>query len=530
MAERNKYPGLFQGFIYIFLFVTGFAFAQVDQAELEQNQAPVVFINYEGPQSRIETRAQIRAIGYGLGLSARDGQTGAGNRYFVIHSVSPKDGDKLDSDIFGLGVDTGVDHIRNLRTIIQGYLEGAYNYSPGDAALLARYVTIYNAVYRGNGDYFGGRYKQAVVGYLSPEKAGISIRFDEWPGQTLMLIPLGPGGAGSLSAVNTSSLSDSSVVEEMRRQEDRGIEDRKEMVDLKEREASEAEQRAQVQREAIREEERRIAEERSQVNQERNETAGAREETRQELAQGTISPGQAEARNEEIDRREQANEEKSQELDKREDDLADRREEARQTEEFAEQKSEEAQQEREEIAKDQQEIIIEEASRPQIAEAGILGGRIEVQGSSVGRLLSLQPGSGTELKRSPLDTVNLRTVVMLDGRILAIAGENKGNGAIRLIEIDGSSLEMAKQGDVDILEGSPLWVQGNDLYAIALSGEGGSQSLYLARFDTGLKQLARSTVTVHPFASVIFQGDYLATQRTDGSPLLLKPADLSEYK
>ncbi|MDR1177162.1 MAG: hypothetical protein LBK83_17015 [Treponema sp.] len=532
MAERNKYPGLFQNFIYIFLFVTGLAFAQVDQAELEQNQDPVVFINYEGPQSRIETRAQIRTIGYGLGLSARNGQTstGAGNRYFVIHSVSPKDGDKLDSDIFGLGVDTGVDHIRNLRTIIQGYLEGAYDYSPEDAALLARYVTIYNAVYRGNQDYFGSRYKQAVVGYLSPEKAGISIRFDEWPGQTLMLIPLGPGGAGSLSAVNTSSLSDSSVVEEMRRQEDRGIEDRKEMVDLTEREASEAEQRAQVQREAIREEERRIAEERSQVNQERNETAGAREETRQELAQGTISPAQAEARNEEIDRREQANEEKSRELDTREENLAERREEAGQTEEFAEQKSEEAQQQREEIAKDQQEIIIEEASRPQTAEAGILGGRIEVQGSSVGRLLSLQPGSGAELKRSPLDTVNLRTVVMLDGKILAIAGENRGNGAIRLIEINGSSLEMVKQGDIDILEGSPLWVKGNDLYAIALGGEGGSQSLYLARFDTGLKQLARSTVTVNPFASVIFQGDYLATQRTDGSPLLLKPADLSEYK
>ncbi|MDR2608068.1 MAG: hypothetical protein LBC57_06720 [Treponema sp.] len=530
MAERNKYSGLFQNFIYIFFFVAGLAFAQVDQAELERNQAPVVFINYEGPQSRIETRAQIRSIGYGLGLSALNGRTGAGNRYFVIHSVSPKDGDKLDSDIFGLGVDTGVDHIRNLRTIIQGYLEGAYNYSPEDAALLARYVTIYNAVYRGNWDYFGGRYKQAVVGYLSPEKAGISIRFDEWPGQTLMLIPLGPGGAGSLSAVNTSSLSDSSVVEEMRRQEDRGIEDRKEMVDLKEREASEAEQRAQVQREAIREEERRITEERSQVNQERNQTAREREETRQELAQGTISPEQAEARNEEIDRREQAAEEKSQELDKREENLAGQREEARQTEEFAEQKSEEAQQEREEIAQDQQEIIIEEASRPQTAEAGILGGRIEVQGSSVGRLLSLQPGSGAELKRSPLDTVNLRTVVMLDGKILAIAGENKGNGAIRLIEINGSSLEMAKQGDTDILEGSPLWVNGNDLYAIALNREGGSQSLYLARFDTGLKQLARSTITVNPFASVIFQGEYLATQRTDGSPLLLKSSDLSEYK
>ncbi len=158
-------------FLYILFAIawTGFfaspLFAQVNQSELE-NLGPVEFINYEGPYSRIETRAQIRNIGYSLGQVIKDGtaRTGASGRYFVIHSVSEQDGFKLDADIFGLGPDVGVDHIRNLRLIIQGYLEAAYEYTERDAALIAEYVTIYNAVYRGDIGYFGSRYKNPGYG------------------------------------------------------------------------------------------------------------------------------------------------------------------------------------------------------------------------------------------------------------------------------------------------------------------------------------------------------------------------------
>jgi hypothetical protein len=133
------------------------AHAQLDQGELERNQAPVRFFNYEGPTAVFNTREQIRQIGVGLGSAVRTGRAGASNRYFVIHSVSAPDGNKLDADIFGLGADAGVDHIRNVRTMLQGYLQTAYNYSAADALLLAQYITVYNAVYRGNWDYFAGR-------------------------------------------------------------------------------------------------------------------------------------------------------------------------------------------------------------------------------------------------------------------------------------------------------------------------------------------------------------------------------------
>jgi hypothetical protein len=497
--------------------------AQVDSEELEKNQAPVTFINYEGPHARIETRAQIRNIGYGLGAAVKGGaRPGALSRYFVIHSVSAPDGDKLDADIFGLGVDTGVDHIRNLRLIIQGYLEGAYDYGERDAALLAEYITIYNAVYRGNWDYFSGRYKNPVIQNLIQERAGLSIRYDEWPGRTMMLIPLSSGKGGPLSTVDTSSLTNDRVTGELRKEDDRSVDQRRDMVDLKEREAGQAEQKATVQREAIREEEQRIAGEKADVNNERNEIARERQENRQDT-QKTGEERRQQDR--ELDRREEAADRKAADLDRREDELARQRQEVKETEEFAERKNAEAQREREGIAKDQQEIISREEGAA-VPVSGVLGASIENPDTSLGRLVKYNAADWSELKRSPLNTINVRTLSFFGDRIIAVAGENRGNGAIRLVEINGDSLEMIKQGDEDIHPGSLLWINGGSLYAITASGG----QLYLGRFNDQLVRQARSIVTVHPHATVLFQGNSLMTQRSDGSAAILNPADLTELK
>ncbi|MDR0386897.1 MAG: hypothetical protein LBH57_02550 [Treponema sp.] len=529
---------------------------QVDTEELSKGRSsPIFFINYEGPYARIETRSQIRNIGYVLGTTIRGGALRAGGlaRYFVIHSMSGPEDTKLDADIFGLGIDTGVDHIRNLRLIIQGYLEGAYAYSAQDAALLAEYITIYNAVFRGDWNYFSGRYKAPVTQNLESDKAGLSIRFDEWPGRTLMLFPLATGRAGSLSAVDTSSLSSPEVVNEMRKEDDMGIDSRRDMVDLKEREADEAEQRAALQREAIAEEENRLAQGREEVARQREEAARGREAVEQDRAEierereelradeaaGRADPEETRRREEELDRREaeadkQAEElgkqeaeadKQAEELDEQEEALAEKREEAEKTEQFAEQKAEEARQEREEIARDQQALIDRQDSRA-AQPAGILGVRLADAGSPLGRFVRVNPADGRELSASALNTVNVRTVISAAEKLFTVAGENKGNGAVRIVEINPDTLEMAKQGDDDIHPQSLLWVYGGKLYAIT-SQEG---SLYLARFNADLEREARSNVTIHPYATPVFQGDAVLVQRADGSPAVLNGGDLSERK
>jgi hypothetical protein len=508
--------------------------AQVNQEELEQNQAPVSFINYEGPHARIETRAQIRNIGYVLGQAVRGGNNSPGtrNRYFAIHVTDPGEEGRLRADIFGLGYDTGVDHIRNLRLILQGYLEGAYLYSAQDAALLAEYVTIYNAVYRGNWDYISSRYGEPVTGQVNREQAGLSIRFDEWPGQTLIIIPTGTGGAGSLSALDTSVISDSRVVEEFRKDEDRGIEQRQDMVDLKEREAEEAEQRAQEQRREAGAEQRQIDEERQRVEEERRqitqpeatpqpapEPSGQEqsrppeEQRREEEPPVTAEESPQQGREEELDRREE-------DLDRRQEAVDQKQEEARKNEELAEQKREEAREERESIAADQQALINEDVPRE---EEGIITTILNGPDSPLGRFVRIGQG-GKELRRSAVNTVNVRTVLSIDGKIIAIAGENRGSGAIRLIEVDGRTLEMKAQGEDDIHPQSLLWTNGPDIYAITVSGE----NAYLGRFNSALAQQARSQTPLHPLASLWFQDDLILTQRSDGSLLILNAQTLGE--
>jgi hypothetical protein len=557
-------------------------YAQVNEDELEQNQAPITFFNYEGPQARIETRDQIRNIGYALGEVIRGGAARAGtpDRYFVIHAVGPAEDSKLDADIFGLGYDTGVDHIRNLRLIIQGYLEAAYAYSAQDAALLAGYVTIYNAVYRADWEYITGRYKEPVIAELDPARAGLSIRFDEWPGQTMLLIPLGLGLPSSLSAVDTGVVSDPRVVEELRKDEDMGIEQRRDMVDLKEREADEAEQRAEDRRQEAAEEQRQIDQERQQLNEERRaqaageqpeqpagqsagqqeaerpgrpaeeagqpagqqeeeqpgrpaeeagQPAGQQEEEQpgqpaEEAGQPAGQqeaerPGQPEAgetaRDEELARREE-------ELDRRQAAVDEQREEARRDQELSEQRREEARAEREDIARDQQ-ILLNEEPR-QAGGTGLVTAVIENQTSPLGRIVRIDSATGEELERSALNTVNIRTVYNINGRYFAVAGENRGGGAIRLVEVDPESLEMITQGADDIHPQSLLWVSGADLYAVTVSGG----VPYLGRFNYQLTRLARSTAAVHPFAAVLFQDGFLLTQRQDGSALILDPGTLEE--
>jgi hypothetical protein len=515
---KSFYKALFMS--AVFSAAAGTGFAQIDQGELERNLAPVTFINYEGPHARIETREQIRQIGVGVGQVIRAGRAraGADNRYFVIHSVSDPEGDKLDADIFGLGAGTGVDHVRNLRFIIQGYLQEAYNYSARDAALLAEYITIYNAVYRGNWDYFTGRYKTPVIRNLNRQSAGLSVRYSEWPGRTLMLIPLGIGG---LSSIDTTAITDSRVIEEMRKEDDKSVEQRRDMVDLKEREAEAAAQQAARQREAARNQERAAAEERAKAEQERQKAAEDRRKLEEEKAKGAVTQQEAAAREQEIAQREQAAQQKTDELDKQESELVLEREQAAETDEFAEKKAEEARQERESIAQDQQ-AIIDRGETP----AGLIGVLLEKPDAVLGRPVIIEPSKREILRRSPLETVYVRTVTFTGGKILAIAGENRGNGAIRLIEINGSTLEMAKQGDDDMHPNSLIWVNGGDLYAITV--DLASKTLNLARFNADLALQAKSAIAVHPNATVTVQQGSLLTQKADGSVAVLNPADLTE--
>jgi hypothetical protein len=338
--------------LFLFIFLTGIAgicHAQVDQRELQRSLAPVTFYNNDGPQERVDSREQIRRIGADLGrlIKARNERAGAKDRYFVIRSVSAPDGNKLDADIFGLGSNVGVDHISNLRLIIQGYLQEAYDYSEADAVLLAEYITIYNAVYRGYWSYFSGRFKKAVIDNLNQASVGLPVWYKEWPGGTLLLIPLRSGG---LSTIDTSAISDSRVIERMQVDDNRGIPQRQGMADLKEREAEQAKQEAEEKKAAVRNEESAVAKDRQSLEEERRQLARDRQRLEEDKASGRITGVNIAQKEAELARREAEAATKSNELVQRQSDLAVQKQEAARQEQFAEQKKDEARQDRGSIA------------------------------------------------------------------------------------------------------------------------------------------------------------------------------------
>ena len=518
------------------------AYAQVNESEI-QNLPPVSFISYEGPHTRVDTREQIRQIGVVLGQQITSGEgnrmpalggtedertaysylysTGAQNRYYIIHSVSTPDGNKLDADIMGLGVDVAVDHIRNLRVILQGYLQAAYNYSAPDALLLAEFITIYNAVYRGHWDYFTGRYKNPVLERLSRERAGLSIRYDEWPGRTLIVIPLGHGG---LSSIDTTVISDARVIEELRKEDDQGIPQMQQLVDLMERQAEEAEQQAQVVREEIRQEERQIAEERSQIAEERQQIQEERQQIQEQQQQGTITQAEAREAEQQLEQREEAVTQREEAVEEREEAIEERREIAQALEEFAEERAEDAQVIRETVAAIQQEGI-ENPPQAVNVTAEISGG---VYGVSIdrtspvimGQIIRFNPADGRILGRSTNNTIHTRSAIFVGGRIFAISGEPQRG--ISLVEINPDTLDAKFGADTNIRAGSMLWQNGNDLYAILTE----DNRCYLGRFNYSLELQGRSMVSVNPDASVIINQGRLLTQRENGSIMALNPATL----
>jgi multidrug efflux pump subunit AcrA (membrane-fusion protein) len=497
--------------LVFFRLVSVIAQNDVNNDELEGHLAPVEFINNESIPARIDTRLQIWQIGNSLGLAVKNGavNTGQMGRYFVIHCGDDESG-KLTADIFGLGPDAGVDHIRNLRTILQGYLEGAYDYSAQDAALIARYITIYNAVFRGNMEYMAMRYNEGVINNLVPESVGLDAVYSQWAGKTLMLIPIGDGRAGSLSAVNTTPLTEPEVIDEMRKEGDKGVPERKDMVELKEREAEEAEKKAMEQSQTADEEQAAITEEKKQVEQERKqlaeEKAGADTEKQQEIAQ----------KEEELDQKEQ-------ELARREEAASAQKEEAQKNQELAENKTAEAQQERKDIAADQQQMITDESddlTKPFF----VLGIILNDSSSFLGSIVRIDAGAdGKTPQTTELTTVNVRTINIIDGFIYALAPQ--GDGSYRLVKIEEDSLSVVGQGTDAISANSLLWVKDSDIYALVSTG---AASSYLGLFDKDLQLKAQSATTVHPFASALFNKNVVVTQRSDGQTLFLNPRDLTE--
>ena len=480
-------------FCFILILLPCLAIDVEEQELTSVRLGSVEFLNYEGPHDKIETREQIEGIGRFLG-GEFEGQSVYAGKYRIIRAVNDST-PLLNADIFVVESGATVDHIDNIRRIIAGYLAGSYGYDRKDAALLAEFCSYYNAVYRGDMAYFTGKYQPGVISHLSAANAGISTSYKDWPGKTRMLIPLKATGK-----VNADVISDENVVQKLREEEDKGIPERKDLVEYKEKEIDAAQEEIDTQREEIVQEQKSIAQEEQKVEEDK----AALEEQRKTLPQ------------EEVKQKEEEIAAKETELEQRREAVAEKETEVQKSEEAQKEKVERIQQERAEIAKDQQALIDEKNGEPAATVARgkevLFLKKNSDDRDAPGTLVFLNSVTGRETKVSAIDTIHSPTIQTYGRDILVVAGEEGGNRAIRLVLIDPVTLEMKQQGDSDMFPTSYLLVSGESIYGVVKEGS----EYIIGRFDKILGRTASSKISVMPNTWMKIEGEDLFVQTNKG--------------
>lgn len=506
---------------------------KVDEEELKSaGNDTIVFINYTGPHSKIDSLASIKQLGSNLGtVVAKDTSkaTSAGNpaKYSVIHAIDPEETGKLDADIILVGADATVDHIDNLRRIIASYLVAAYGYSEKDAETVAVFVTVYNAVYRGNFDAYQKKYKKIVLDNLSPSNCGLSVNYTDWPGKSQIVIPL-YNVNGGLSTVDTSVISDTQVVKSMQEDDGKNVESRKEMVDIKEREAENASQKAQEAQKNAVQEQKKLTEEKQKTEAAQQEAETARKEAETAQKKADENPNDAEAQKEaeekkiEAEEKQVAYEEQKTAQEEQQAAADNAAKEAAEQQAVADKKTSEAQEERKTIAQDQAEVIkkeIENAAAP-----SVYGIELTNDATMLSGLIKVNTSTGEVIKSSPVTYIRNRTMFQAGENFVAIAGENKGNGTVKLVLLSPDTMEIIKESNETVAENSVLVQDSGEYYCIVQDGKIST----LAKYDSELNLKLKSSASLKPATPVTIAGQHIVVTGADGNVKVLDKSDLNE--
>ncbi len=493
---------------------------EVDRLELESagDETSVIFVNYEGPHDVINTISEIESIGSGLAVPiSGDTQTaqnaGDVNRYYVIHAVDPETPNGLDADILILGEQANVDHIDNVRRIISSYLQTAYDYSEADAQTIAVFTTVYNAVYRGQMDVFTEKYKPIVIENINAAKVGLSLNYEDWPGNTQIVIPLASLDGG-LGTVDTGVISDPEVIESMQEDPGMGIEERKDLVEIKEEEAQIAEENAQeAQKEATVAKQEVVAQ--TTVLEEKVEEAEVKQQIAEENPDDPVAQREAEEAKQEVEEQEKV-------VEQAEERVVELQQEAEEQQTIADTKRTDAQTDRVTIAEDQQEIIRERAARGDEVLVLTYGLKIVDESSLLSTLVLIDTKSGVEVKESPVNVIRNRTVYSAGEDYIAVAGTTGGNAAVRLVKLDSLDMDIIDQSEEKLAIDSVL-VKDGDFYYVVI--EDGNKNV-VAKYDTELLQVLKSDVDVLPQTPITITDLGIMVTDKDGIAKLLDATTL----
>lgn len=475
---------------------------------------PIEFTHFTGEYDHIDTLEDIQGIGRNLAATTDIFQSGKSRfgHFILAHSYQPEIPEGLDGDILMLTQTSGVDHVRNVRHIIAGFLEDAYGYPYDRAYVLAEFLTYYNAVHYQDIAHFNKKYKEGVMAHLTPDRCGMSRIYSEWPGMARIVIPLRNPNQEGLSSVDTSIISDEEVIEEMQQEEDANLDVRKDLVEIREEENQQEQEQLDAEREEVQEEQEVVQEELEELQQ-KEETTELTEEEEERKAE-------LEERQEELEQQENEIEEEQQELDTRSEEVLDMRD---------------------DIARDENRQIDEgrDSNEPSEKESVFVSQEDEgpvpmhffhyngnEDGVPYGTIFLYDLQSGNKTSESTVTTLYGREYTQYNALFLGI-GKSRNSGEVHLMLIDKENLGLLNESSVQIHPGSRIEVdQSNRIFAISeLEGK-----YYLARFNEDLELDKRSSQPVDPFTDILFYNGKIFVQDESGSMVELNLQSLDAEK
>lgn len=564
--------------LFIVLTAVPAAGLEVDIDELRK-AGKIEFINYAGPQRNRDSVAAVKSIGTGLAAAAeKRGENARVNyymKYSLIRAISKDEPEKLSADIVSIDREARVTHIQYIRRILSGYFERMYGYSEKNAYTLAVFTTYYNAVYRGDMGYFGGAYKKVVIGNLSAANAGLATRYDQWPGATRIVIPLTEEAKrGAIDSIDPDIISDKKVRTAVRK-EDENLEQRKDLVDLKEKiiekeKKETAEKKADLARDAreVEKEKKRVEAEKADVERKKREQAREERKLKDEKEKAkTIADAEQKkkkeediaAREEKLKEEQRKTAEKEKTVAREEKKVAEKKEEIKREEkkvaekEAKTAKKEEAlREEKKEIAKDELKKDIKES--PALAKAKLEEKEKELDkredelrskeldksvfaeklyylkireyleaGHYNNEMYMINAATRKVMFRSPVENICGSRYDVFSGGVAVIVHQGDHRTGHRLVLLDRETLRESKRGKDDIFWRSFVEIRDGFIYVVTVE----NGKYYLGRYDGALERTARSTEAVSENTFISFYGEYVYINRHDKKILVLKKNDLS---
>lgn len=552
----------------VWLWVVGYGL-EVDKKELADNARRVDFVNYTGPYTRPQGMDDLRVIGETLALLRQTNRQifYPDMKYSILRAVDERQTNGFDADIVEIHTNARIFHVRYIQALLSFYLAKTFSYERKENETIAWFIVYYNAAHRGDWTFFQNRYKSVVMSFLSQQKVGLARRYTDWPGKTQIVIPLSQNPLNQSLRLDTLSLGDEKTIETLRRQPDKGVEQRRELIEIQKEQVKEEEKIIQEAKKEVSEEKKEIAKQKEEITKKEAEIQQTEKEVAQKKQEAAkLPPGpekekvqqEVAKKEEEVKQQKQQVEQQKQEVAKKEAAVAEQEKKITQAEQKVEQAKEqiakeekkiaqdektqattstpqELQKKEEELAQKETNLIKQEQTLREGLPPDIKGGKLYylkingyyTDGHYSNEMLIIDPVNRKVIQKSPYTSIGGHKFDFSPEGIVVIGFEplpGEGTRATRsdnrqvlvgyegprpenyvLVMLNETNLGVRYKGSDTIFWRSFVEVRGESIYVLVPEKE----KYYLARFDLLFKKQAQSKEPIDPNTFISFFGDEL---------------------